>query len=114
MDDRNNCGFCGNPCHDAEQCIAASCVCAGPLRAVCNGRCMDTSADPMNCGGCNLPCAQNANCVQGVCQLCPMGETRCGNDCVNRQTDVNHCGQCFNPCPGEHPICSGGQCGNLG
>jgi hypothetical protein len=112
-DDDNNCGGCGITCDSDEYCGTTvadgggggSCKCKSvdnSPRYLCNGSCVDLTADPNNCGSCGNPCI-SGSCSPaidgglGVCN-CPPPFTLCGADCVYTDTDVNHCGSCKTDC----------------
>lgn len=102
--DRTNCGTCGNPCTEVEDCLSG--ICAGVVEEMplvdcsalglssCGGACLDLQTDAGNCGACGNPC--------------PAGFACCGGVCVDLLTDDNHCGYCGNPC--ERLTCRGGLC----
>jgi hypothetical protein len=50
----------------SQVCVTGVCKCPG-LLVLCNGACIDTSADNLNCGGCNKVCASGQTCANGAC-----------------------------------------------
>ncbi|KAK4360432.1 hypothetical protein RND71_019384 [Anisodus tanguticus] len=53
LNDRSNCGKCGNKCKYSEIC--------------CKGRCVNTYDDKRNCGKCNNACKKGSSCSYGMC-----------------------------------------------
>ncbi|MFO0602472.1 MAG: hypothetical protein U0324_04820 [Polyangiales bacterium] len=94
---------------DAPQCPAG--------QSFCDGRCLDTAADPMNCGVCGLRCpASTPSCMCGACfGSCAPGLLTCcrgvggGAVCADPRASDEHCGRCGNRCvSGER--CVDGAC----
>jgi hypothetical protein len=88
------------PASDAPTCPAG--------QSLCDGRCLDPSADPMNCGACNARCpATTPMCLCGACfGSCAPGFLTCcrptagtGAVCADPRTNNDHCGRCGNRCP---------------
>ena len=80
-------------------------------QALCDGRCVDTSADAAHCGSCSTACATGSVCDAGAChELCAQGETQCGANCVSLQSDPQNCGVCGKACAAGQ-YCSDGACG---
>lgn len=75
---------------------------------VCDGRCVDTGADPEHCGGCDLACGADETCEAGRC-VCPEDTERCGTACVDTDSDTAHCGACGARC-GATETCELGEC----
>jgi hypothetical protein len=82
--DKNNCGYCGNVCQGALECVSGNCVatsCTGvqdgqscladggfdPSSECCNGACVSVASDPANCGMCSTKCAGSETCSGGAC-----------------------------------------------
>ncbi len=55
LDDRDNCGSCGNACSSSLACAQAQCACPGS-GASCDGSCVDLETDPDHCGSCSNAC----------------------------------------------------------
>ncbi len=66
VNDRNNCGSCGNVCSDGVPCIAGSCTCP-PGFSACPTGCEDLASDASNCGACGTVCRFGTSCVAGTC-----------------------------------------------
>ncbi|MGH2551235.1 MAG: hypothetical protein ACRDHN_17755, partial [Thermomicrobiales bacterium] len=64
VNDRNNCGSCGNVCANGVPCIAGNCICP-PGYNLCSDGCKDLASDPQNCGSCGTVCA--TTCSNGAC-----------------------------------------------
>ena len=87
LEDRENCGGCGNVCADNEVCNEGTCEqCPRNLKTICDGKCTNIRTDPENCGGCvsegegvdcNSSCPNNdgANvCSNGRSCRCDLSE----------------------------------------
>ena len=84
--DNYNCGQCGNPCPESQECQNSQCVCeqewtigaeCNGVCVVCNGMvdvigtdsvCTLTATDPYNCGECGNWCMPPDQCNQGRCE----------------------------------------------
>lgn len=85
--------------------------------AFCDGRCVDTRANPMHCGACGVRCsgvtpdcrcgACFASCTGGLLTCCSTAGT--GAVCADPQTSDEHCGACGNRCVAG-TRCVGGAC----
>jgi len=64
VNDRNNCGSCGNECSTGVPCIAGSCSCP-PGYTTCPTGCADLASDLSNCGVCGAVCG--GTCSGGKC-----------------------------------------------
>ncbi|PON91272.1 Stigma-specific protein [Trema orientale] len=53
MNDKGNCGKCGNKCKYTEIC--------------CRGKCVNPSKDERHCGRCNNYCGRGNSCSYGLC-----------------------------------------------
>jgi hypothetical protein len=74
---------------------------------LCNGFCVNLSANNSNCGACGNVCS-GSQCTNGSCG-CPAGEQLCSGACVNLKTDRNNCGACGAACSlGQR--CSNAEC----
>ena len=121
-----NCGTCGNVCHEFEACEKQAsgqyqCVCAADhlpcSLSCCASGCVELSTNPANCGTCGTQCEQSQICTKGICQ-CSTPLSACGGECVDKKTNVKHCGECGNVCPDstntslhlEYSICQDGYC----
>ncbi|MEA2746545.1 MAG: hypothetical protein QOI41_688 [Myxococcales bacterium] len=125
MNDKANCGSCGNACPDYDllnmtsRCVAGACVlecqsskstCSILVYKNCNGLVDDgcetpVSDDPQNCGACGHACAPGQPCVQGMCG-CPDGKSYCPNCsalrpdvCIDLSASDQNCGGCGKTCP---------------
>ena len=70
VNDRQNCGRCGNQCSFSETCTGGFCGCA-PGSERCMGRCVDSATfvgDSQNCGRCGNSCSVGESCVGGTCR----------------------------------------------
>lgn len=52
--------------------------CPTPGEMMCDGVCMDTTADPENCGGCGVQCGASTVCMNSMC-MCS-GANDCNSD----------------------------------
>jgi hypothetical protein len=85
--------------------------------AVCEGRCVDLTRDPMHCGRCGAACAPDANetalCRAAVCErVCATNFHRCDRRCVDSRTSAT-CGDRCTPCPtpaNGSGSCTSGRC----
>jgi hypothetical protein len=66
VNDRNNCGACGNVCATGVPCIAGNCICP-PGYSVCASGCEDLTSDASNCGACGNVCTTGTSCQNGNC-----------------------------------------------
>lgn len=66
VNDRNNCGSCGNVCATGVPCIAGNCICP-PGYSACATGCEDLASDPSNCGSCGNVCTGGTSCQNGAC-----------------------------------------------
>ena len=66
VNDRNNCGSCGNVCGTGVPCIAGSCSCP-PGYSTCADGCKDLASDNANCGTCGNVCGTGTSCQAGKC-----------------------------------------------
>lgn len=66
VNERENCGSCGNVCATGVPCIAGSCICP-PGYNVCSDGCKDLSSDGANCGACGTFCGAGTSCQAGTC-----------------------------------------------
>lgn len=66
VNDRENCGSCGNVCATGVPCIAGSCICP-PGYNICFDGCKDLSNDGANCGACGTLCGAGKTCQSGNC-----------------------------------------------
>jgi hypothetical protein len=66
VNDRNNCGACGNVCATGVPCIAGNCICP-PGYSVCSTGCEDLASDASNCGTCGNVCTAGTSCQNGNC-----------------------------------------------
>lgn len=66
VNDRNNCGACGNICAAGVPCIAGNCICP-PGYSVCATGCEDLASDASNCGSCGNVCTGGTSCQNGSC-----------------------------------------------
>lgn len=81
-----------------------------PYQALCAGRCIPTSVDPLNCGDCGHECAAEQVCSSGVCSDdCPSGFATCAGSCVDLDNDSAHCGDCDSACDAGQG-CANGLC----
>jgi hypothetical protein len=95
-------------CPTGAQCRDGQCLCPeGTL--LCNGRCIDASADDLNCGACGNACPSGFGCEAGVCG-CAGGGSLCDGVCIDTRSDLLHCGACGNRCP-TGQVCNDGSCG---
>jgi hypothetical protein len=109
---------CGTACNAPLTCQGGqTCVCT--MLPLCNGSCVDETADPANCAACGHACAAGANqtatCSSGMCGTrCNTGYADCadaGTSCAtSTATDPSNCGSCGTVCPVAGQICSGGMC----
>ncbi len=115
VNDKNNCGGCGNVCPAGQKCLVrgntVGCGCE-PLETLCtNGgqdTCVDLLNDTRNCGACGYSCPSRGNyitsCHKGFCEYeCAPGRGDCDGDSSNGcETDLmingRHCGSCGNQC----------------
>lgn len=122
LDDRRNCGGCGNDCRQQGFgsgfiCDNGACVCGlsdrcGDTSAVCL-----SSAGPCECAG--TACQPGEACVDDGsvrcgCNdgaACADGETCCQtpDGCFDLTTDDANCGRCGNACSGG-TSCTSGEC----
>ncbi len=105
----DHCGICGNECDADRVCVLGECSDTCPDgQEVCNGSCMDVSADPRNCGGCGRVCsfpnASEPGCADGGCVLgeCDSGWGNCDdydvNGCEEALGTPEHCRDCDHVC----------------
>jgi len=66
VNDRNNCGSCGNVCSTGVPCIAGNCTCP-PGFSACPDGCKDLASDSSNCGTCGMVCGAGTSCNAGTC-----------------------------------------------
>ena len=66
VNDRNNCGACGNVCATGIPCIAGNCICP-PGYSACPTGCEDLATDASNCGSCGNVCTGGTSCRNGNC-----------------------------------------------
>lgn len=123
LDDRRNCGGCGNDC--TEQgfgagfiCESGTCVCGlsdrcGATEAVCT-----SNRGPCACAGTDCQpgeaCVDNGSVVECGCNGgsgCSTGETCCQtpDGCFDLERDENNCGRCGHACAGDRS-CVDGEC----
>jgi hypothetical protein len=93
---------------------------------MCDGTCLDLSADPQNCGACGRTC-DSGECTAGKCVVvvdpgtggagaggsgaggCQAEQTLCGGRCVMISNSNFNCGACGVECKiREH--CQAGKC----
>lgn len=91
----------GTPCGDLMSCNGrgtCTLACVAP-RILCNGSCVDASADTTNCGACRRVCSTGQHCAGGVC----VAPSAC------REGDVQTCPfSARGPCASGSQTCSGG------
>ncbi len=96
-----------NLTNDPDSSGGASNSCA-PGQQLCDGVCLDVTANPAHCGSCGATCAVGASCVAGQC-ACQGNLTNCDGTCVDLRGDGTHCGDCTTVCTGNL-VCSAGVC----
>jgi hypothetical protein len=84
------------------------CACPGNTQ-LCDGVCIDTTANVDHCGGCGVPCEGGLFCLAGACVDDCGALAECSGACVNTDTNDLHCGGCNAPCAGGQS-CAGGSC----
>src|SRR5262249_27717760 len=96
-------------CGDAGlSCVNGACSC-GTNKRVCNGSCIDVSADNNNCGTCGHTCDTTMEqCVAGQCQCLGSLES-CFGTCVDTTTEPRNCGQCGRQCRRDQ-VCADSTC----
>jgi hypothetical protein len=111
MDDRDNCGMCGNACAAGEVCSNGACSLSCQIDLTdCNGVCANLMTDIANCGVCGMACAAGEVCSNGTCALsCQTDLLDCNGLCVDVTSNSAHCGMCGNACSAD-AVCSNGQC----
>jgi hypothetical protein len=74
--------------------------------SVCDGRCVNLSADPGHCGACDNACPPGQACDFGRCSSFCNGVfmQQCGGQVVDVNSDPQNCGICANACP-DGTIC---------
>lgn len=91
---------CAAGCSGGQICVKGSCECPS-YQALCDGKCVPTSADPSNCGKCGNACEGATACSSGQCATeCLPPLTLCKGDhtCADTDNDNNHCGDCDTKC----------------
>lgn len=119
INDRANCGRCGNVCASNQVCRNLECALCEPPKVPCGNQCIDITSDPTNCGSCGTPCRKYEECQQLKC-VC-RGE-RCQNGaccpidyrCVGEGTGCCLTGyrSCGNGICCRNTMTCGGSCGN--
>ena len=122
FEDFDNCGGCGDACHEPGPyedggCVDGTCLYKCVSGALfCNGTCRPVLSDTVNCGACNTVCPASAPyCEQGVCTAnapCPGFQTRCSGACYDLYNDSSNCGVSCETrvvC-GQFENCTGGAC----
>lgn len=97
----------GKPTEDTSKCSAP--------KAVCDGSCIDMSADQANCGACGFACQADETCSESSCigadgsVSCAPDLVACDGKCRNTAADDLHCGACGKAC-GEGKTCEDSTC----
>lgn len=124
LQDKNNCGACGNVCPVPSGgtvfCANGSCAQNCGSLTLCGATCVNTNNDVNNCGSCgnvcpNGPANSTRTCSNKTCGwTCNTGFGKCGSACYVTATDKDHCGtgcvDCLPPANGTD-TCVGGTCG---
>ncbi len=83
-------------------------------QGLCDGECVNLSANHRHCGRCENECEPTEVCDNGNCLLdCPPGKTNCDGSCVVLNEDILNCGQCGLVCSAganAEPMCIAGSC----
>src|SRR5688572_24312852 len=83
-------------------------TCAVPNQ-VCNGACVNTSADATNCGTCGRACVVGESCQAGQCVRSCAPQVDCGGQCADTTSNSLHCGGCGRGCASGQ-ICQNSAC----
>ncbi len=111
----DNCGKCGNACHENESCVLGSCTTQSSEEACetsqtrCYDKCYALQNDAEHCGNCLTSCNENEKCIAGKCEIECGSLEKCDGACVDIQTSANHCGSCNTVCAANQ-TCVGGTC----
>jgi len=131
LENKDNCGACGNVCNDF--CKSGRCGCQGSATYCPGVGCVSLHSSDANCGACGEACPESNKpplppehyayygCMFGVCDRpkCEPPRADCNNDLGNPdgdgcevadvRTDAKNCGSCGNEC-GADEICMSGKC----
>jgi hypothetical protein len=114
--DPNNCGDCGIKCADGIPCLKGICGCTAP-KVLCNGQCIDVTANIQNCGACGNECDDTGlptpppnmgySCGDSTC-----GKMGCQDGWGDCDLDVATQGYASDGC--EIPLNTTSDCGDCG